>query len=58
MNSLPYTRAAALAQILKERLLSQGAIPGGNTPAEFGRFIAAESKKWSAVVKSSGAKVD
>ena len=27
-------------------------------PAEFGRFIDAETKKWSAVVKVSGAKVD
>jgi len=43
---------------LKERLLAQGAIPSGMTPAEFGRFIAAESKKWSQVVKVSGAKVD
>jgi tripartite-type tricarboxylate transporter receptor subunit TctC len=43
---------------LKERLLSQGAIPSGMTPAEFGRFIAAETKKWTQVVKVSGAKVD
>jgi tripartite-type tricarboxylate transporter receptor subunit TctC len=51
--------AKALASpALKERLLSQGAIPSGNTPAEFGRFIAAETKKWAAVVKASGAKVD
>jgi hypothetical protein len=28
------------------------------TPAEFTRFIAAESKKWAQVVKVSGAKVD
>ena len=42
----------------KERLLSQGAIPSGNTPAEFAKFIAAESKKWAQVVKASGAKVD
>ena len=27
-------------------------------PADFGRFIAAEAKKWAAVVKTSGAKVD
>src|SRR5678816_4033197 len=52
------TAKALGAPALKERLLSQGAIPGGNTPAEFGRFIAAETKKWSAVVKTSGAKVD
>ncbi len=51
--------AKALASAaLKERLLSQGAIPGGMAPAEFGRFIAAETKKWAAVVKASGAKVD
>ena len=43
---------------LKERLLAQGAIPSGMTPAEFTRFIAAETKKWTQVVKVSGAKVD
>ena len=43
---------------LKERLLSQGAIPGGNSPAEFAAYIAAETTKWAAVVKASGAKVD
>ena len=42
----------------KERLLSQGAIPGGQTPAEFTKFIAAETAKWAKVVKDSGAKVD
>ena len=42
----------------QERLLSQGAIPGGPPPAEFAAFIAAETKKWSQVVKVSGAKVD
>ncbi len=43
---------------LKERLLSQGAIPSGMTPAEFVKFIDAETKKWAGVVKASGAKVD
>ncbi len=43
---------------VKERLLSQGAIPSGNTPAEFAALIDAEIKKWEAVVKASGAKVD
>ena len=52
------TAKALASSALKERLLSQGAIPGGMAPAEFGRFIAAEAKKWSAVVKTSGAKVD
>jgi tripartite-type tricarboxylate transporter receptor subunit TctC len=44
--------------VFKERLLSQGAIPGGQPPAWFAQFIAAETKKWAAVVKVSGAKVD
>jgi tripartite-type tricarboxylate transporter receptor subunit TctC len=43
---------------LKERLQSQGAIPSGMTPAEFAALIAAETKKWAEVVKTSGAKVD
>ncbi len=44
--------------VFKERLLSQGAIPGGQPPAEFVKFIAAETRKWAQVVKTSGAKVD
>jgi hypothetical protein len=40
------------------RPAAQGAIPGGTAPPEFGRFIGAETKKWAAVVKASGAKVD
>ena len=52
------TAKALGAPALKERLLSQGAIPSGMTPAEFTRFIAAETKKWTQVVKVSGAKVD
>ena len=43
---------------MKEKLLAQGAIPSGNTPAQFAAFIDAELKKWQPVVKDSGAKVD
>ena len=43
---------------IKEKLLAQGAIPSGNTPAEFAKFIDSEHKKWAQVVKNSGAKVD
>ena len=51
--------AKALATpAMKEKLAAQGAIPSGNTPAEFARFIEAEHRKWAQVVKASGAKVD
>ena len=43
---------------LKERLLSQGAIPSGMPPAQFASYITAETAKWAEVVKTSGAKVD
>ncbi len=43
---------------MKERLLAQGAIPGGTTPVEFAGFIDREIKKWAVVVKNSGAKID
>jgi tripartite-type tricarboxylate transporter receptor subunit TctC len=52
------TARALATPVIKERLLSQGAIPSGITPAEFVTFIAAETKKWAQVVKASGAKVD
>jgi tripartite-type tricarboxylate transporter receptor subunit TctC len=51
--------AKALASpAVKDRLVSQGAIPGGGSPADFARHIDAETKKWAQVVKASGAKVD
>ncbi len=52
------TAKAIALPAMKERLLSQGAIPSGMTPAEFVRFIAAETTKWAKVVKVSGAKID
>ena len=41
-----------------EKMLLQGAIPGGNTPAQFAALIESEHKKWAQVVKVSGARVD
>jgi tripartite-type tricarboxylate transporter receptor subunit TctC len=59
VNRVQQEVAKSLASAgVKERLLSQGAIPSGNTPAEFARHIEAETKKWAQVVKLSGAKVD
>ena len=59
VNRIQQEVAKALASpAMKERLLAQGAIPGGNTPAEFTRHIDDEHRKWAGVVKASGAKVD
>ncbi|MEY4284509.1 MAG: hypothetical protein RL111_1184 [Pseudomonadota bacterium] len=43
---------------IKEKLLAQGAIPSGMTPAQFSALIESEHKKWAEVVKASGAKID
>jgi len=43
---------------IKAKLEAQGAIPSGNTPAEFARLIESEHAKWAKVVQASGAKVD
>ena len=51
--------AKALASpAVKERLLAQGAIPGGNSSADFVQMIDSEHRKWAQVVKAAGAKVD
>jgi tripartite-type tricarboxylate transporter receptor subunit TctC len=59
VNRVQQETAKALATpAMKDRLLAQGAIPSGNTPADFARMIDAEIKKWAPVVKASGAKID
>jgi tripartite-type tricarboxylate transporter receptor subunit TctC len=59
VGRLQQETAKALAlPAVKERLLTQGAIPSGNTPTEFTRQIDAEITKWAGVVKASGARVD
>jgi tripartite-type tricarboxylate transporter receptor subunit TctC len=49
---------ALSAPEVRERLVSQGAEPGGNTPDQFAAFIRTEVDKWARVVKVSNAKVD
>ncbi len=59
VNRIQQEVAKSLATpAMKERLLAQGAIPGGNAPADFAKHIDSEHKKWAQVVKTSGAKVD
>ena len=52
-----FTRALALPDV-RERMLSLGAEPVGNTPAEFAAYIRGEADKYARVIKASGAKVD
>ena len=52
-----------IADILKqkevsERLLSQGAIPVGDSPEQFSAYIKTEMEKWGAVVRAANIKVD
>jgi tripartite-type tricarboxylate transporter receptor subunit TctC len=41
---------------LSKRLLEMGVEPGGNTPAEMTRFIAAEYDKWGEITRKAGMK--
>ncbi|MDM0026954.1 Bug family tripartite tricarboxylate transporter substrate binding protein [Variovorax saccharolyticus] len=59
VNRIQQEVAKALASpAVKEKLVAQGAIPSGNSPADFAKLIDAEHTKWAKVVKASGAKVD
>jgi len=59
INRIQQEVAKALATpAVKEKMLAQGAIPSGNTPAQFAQLIADEHVKWAKVVKASGATVD
>ncbi|TNF58002.1 MAG: tripartite tricarboxylate transporter substrate binding protein [Burkholderiales bacterium] len=52
------TAKALKSAEISARLAALGAIPGGSTPADFSRQIAAEIAKWAPVVQASGARVD
>jgi tripartite-type tricarboxylate transporter receptor subunit TctC len=49
---------AVASEELKQRMLSQGLEPVGNTPEQFAQLIKRELPKWAKVVQASGAKVD
>ena len=55
VNKLNEATNAALADPkLKARLADLGVEPMPMTPAEFGKFIADETDKWTKVIKSAG----
>lgn len=49
-------RQAILTPDVKKRLELEGAVPVGNSPDEFARFVQAEIPRWAKVVKFAGAK--
>jgi len=51
-------RKVAATDELKTIWASNGAEFGNLTPAQFGAFVSTELKRWSAVVKASGAKLE
>jgi len=48
-------RQAIASPEVRRRLESEGAIPVGNSPDEFARFVQAEIPRWAKVVKFAGA---
>ena len=51
-------RKAAATDELKAIWASNGAELGNQTPAQFAAFVSSEVKRWAAVVKTSGAKLE
>jgi tripartite-type tricarboxylate transporter receptor subunit TctC len=49
-------RVAIQSPEVKRRIESEGAIPAGNSPQEFSKFVEAEIVRWRTVVQYSGAK--
>ncbi|TWG38142.1 tripartite-type tricarboxylate transporter receptor subunit TctC [Acidovorax delafieldii] len=49
-------RQAIATPDVKKRLELEGAVPVGNSPDEFARFVQAEIPRWAKVVKFAGAK--
>lgn len=52
-----YNEALAMPDI-RDKIVAPGNEVGGGTPEEFGAFIAAEGKRWPALVKAAGIKVE
>ena len=50
--------ALTALKTLREKLLAQGDEPVGSTPAQFTEFVAAEHRKWGAVVRNANIKFE
>lgn len=52
------TRAALKSAEINQALVSQGAEPGGSSPAEFAAYFQSEISKWVKVIQSAGIKLE
>jgi tripartite-type tricarboxylate transporter receptor subunit TctC len=52
-----YNKALA-APDMREKIAGPGNVVGGGSPEEFGALIAAESKRWAALIKAKGIKIE
>jgi tripartite-type tricarboxylate transporter receptor subunit TctC len=52
------TNAVLAERAIAARLADMGSDPRPGSPAEFGKFIAAEAEKWGKVVRFAGLKVE
>lgn len=52
-----YNQALALPE-LREKIAVPGNLVGGGTPEQFAAFIAAENKRWAALVKAAGIRLE
>ncbi len=52
------SRLALKSPEVNQALVSQGAEPGGLSPAEFGKYFQSEITKWAKVIKSAGIKLE
>jgi tripartite-type tricarboxylate transporter receptor subunit TctC len=55
-NLAPIFDAILADPKMKTRFVELGIVPEAGTPAQFGKFIADETEKWSKVVKFAGIK--
>lgn len=51
-------RKALDAPDVREKLAAQAVVPGGSTPDELGKLLAAEIEQWAKVIKAAGIRVD
>ena len=52
-----YNKALAMPE-MREKIAGPGNVVGGGTPEEFGALIASETKRWAALIKAKGIKME